>query len=137
MIHRRRVLTGALALAGFPYSKASAEGAEARQGNAAIILVGASWCPVCKQAAPILALFAETRGLPVLVASADARPIPPFPAFVAAEGHPVAAGVSAYPTTFVFSASDNAVVGGFEGYRDPGHYVTQLAGLVDQVEERI
>ncbi|RYG89907.1 thioredoxin [Loktanella sp. IMCC34160] len=131
-LSRRTFLTSALALAGSSHSRASAEGAPTT--GVGIIMVGASWCPVCKQAAPILALFAEQRGLPVLVATEDARPIPPFPAFVPAMGHPVAATVTAYPTTFVYSGVAGGIVGGFEGYGDPARYIGRLTALIEQAE---
>jgi thiol-disulfide isomerase/thioredoxin len=103
-----------------------------------IILIGASWCSVCKKAAPMLARYAELRGLPVLVASADLRPIAPFPGFVDPRGHPLAQGVERFPTTLVYSAGDTAnssgVIGAFEGYGSPQNFITQLDALVRQSE---
>ena len=99
-----------------------------------LVLVGASWCPVCKQAAPMLALFAERHAIPVIVASHDQRPIEPFAHFVDGRTHPLAAGVTAYPTTFVFSSVADGVVGGIEGYRDPQWYFTNLLALVRAAE---
>ena len=132
MFTRREILTSALAAVALPLGAANAQTSDL--GSTALILVGASWCPVCKQAAPVLALLAERRGLPVLVASADARPIAPFPSFVPLERHPIAGAIERYPTTLVFSSRVQTVVGGFEGYRDPAHYITQLSGLLEQAE---
>lgn len=92
-----------------------------------IIFVGASWCPVCKQAAPVLALYAQQSGLPVLVASKDGRPIAPFPEFVESSQHPIAMHYSALPTTLVFSRAAGRPVYAFEGYRDPRWYLLKLA----------
>ena len=103
-----------------------------------IILIGASWCSVCKKAAPMLARYAEVRGLPVLVASADLRPIAPFPGFVDPRGHPLARGVERFPTTLVYSAGDDAnpsgIVGAFEGYGSPQSFISRLDALVRQSE---
>lgn len=132
MFTRREILTTALTSVCLPFGSASAQTADL--GNTALILVGASWCPVCKQAAPILALLAERRGLPVLVATADARPIAPFPSFVPLAGHPIAGAIERFPTTLVFSSVSQSLVGAFEGYRDPAHYVSRITGLLDQAE---
>jgi thiol-disulfide isomerase/thioredoxin len=103
-----------------------------------IILIGASWCSVCKKAAPMLARYAELRGLPVLVASADLRPIAPFPGFVDPRGHPLAQGVERFPTTLVYAAGDDAnpsgIVGTLEGYGSPHNFISRLDALVRQSE---
>jgi thiol-disulfide isomerase/thioredoxin len=132
VLTRREILTTSLALIAFTNTKVSAQ--EVDLGSTALILVGASWCPICKQAAPVLALLAERRGLPVLVATEDARPIPPFPSFVPLEGHPIAGAITNYPTTLVFSSRTQTIVGALEGYRDPAHYVGQLNGLLIKAE---
>lgn len=95
-----------------------------------LILIGASWCPVCKQAAPILAGFAQANGLPVLVASADERPIPPFQSLVPLSGHPLAEDVKVYPTTCIYSAHENTLVGYVEGYRNPQWYLRSIINFV-------
>ncbi len=102
--------------------------------STAIIFVGASWCPVCKRAAPICKVFAERHNLHVLVASQDARPVEPFPHFVDAREHPIATGVRALPTTLVYLSSADSVVGGFEGYRNPQWYLSTLLQLVREAE---
>ena len=98
--NRRQILIGlsGVALAG---------PAIARTPTTGIIFAGASWCPACKQAAPILAAFAERHGLPVIVASADARPIPPFPEILSLNHHPMGETVSVYPTTLIYNARSN------------------------------
>ena len=136
-LSRRRFCLGIAALAGSPVSMASAGDAQALDwvnAKVAIIFVGASWCAVCKEAAPMLALLAETRGLAVLVASADARPIAPFENFVPIGEHPIAAGVERYPTTFIFSSVTQGIVGAFEGFRSASVYVRTISTLVDQAE---
>ena len=116
-----------MGLAGRP---AFSEGARAT----GIIFVGASWCPVCKQAAPMLNVFAQRHGIPVIVASHDGRPIEPFATFVDGRTHPIAGPVRAFPTTFVYSAITDDVVGGFEGYRNPQWFLGQLLDLTRQAE---
>lgn len=112
--------------------------AVAQTQRTGIILIGASWCSVCKHAAPMLAQYAETYGLPVLVASADLKPIAPFPAYVDPVGHPLARGIDRFPTTLVFSASaernPSGIVGSFEGYGSAGAYLNRLDRLVRHSE---
>ena len=126
--NRRQILLGlpGLILAG---------PAAARTPETGIILAGASWCPACKQAAPILAAFAERDGLPVLVASADERPIPPFPEIVPLNHHPMGETVSVYPTTLIYSAARDAVIGSVEGYRNSTWYLSAITTFVRQSEE--
>lgn len=99
-----------------------------------IIFFAASWCPVCKQASPILKVFSVRHGMPIIVASYDNRPIEPFPTFVDGQAHPFAASVRGFPTTFVYSSLSDGIVGGFEGYRNPQWYLGNLLGLVRQAE---
>lgn len=99
--------------------------------DVALILVGASWCAVCKQAAPMLAVFADRFQLPVLVASADEKPIAPFERFVPAAGHAIAASVNRFPTTMIYSGQADQLVYAVEGYRNATWYLGQLrAGVV-------
>lgn len=127
-----------LQLAGGSIATLLGSEALAQTTRTGIILIGASWCSVCKKAAPMLARYAELRGLPVLVASADLRPIAPFPGFVDPRGHPLARGVERFPTTLVYSAGDthnpNGIVGVFEGYGSPQSYIARLDALVRQSE---
>ena len=126
--NRRQILTAlpSLALAGSGYAQTPGTG---------LIFAGASWCPVCKKAAPILAAFAERHSLPVLVASADARPIPPFPDIVPLNHHPMGETVSVYPTTLIYHATQDAVIGSVEGYRNATWYLSAITTFVRQSEE--
>lgn len=126
--NRRQVLTGLSGLMLAPPT-------EAQVSATGIIFAGASWCPVCKKAAPVLAALSERFDLPVIVASADERPIPPFPNLVPLAGHPLAAAVAAYPTTFIYNSKRNAVIGSIEGYRDPTWYLGAVTAFIRQSEE--
>lgn len=127
--NRRQILLGlpTLAFAG--------PAAAARTPTTGIIFAGASWCPACKQAAPILAAFAGRHGLPVIVASADARPISPFPDIVPLNHHPMGESVSVYPTTLIYNATRDALIGQVEGYRNPTWYLGAITSLIRQSEE--
>lgn len=126
--NRRQILAGLPALLLAPPTKA--------QVNATgIIFAGASWCPVCKKAAPVLAAISERFGVPVIVASADERPIPPFPNLVPLAGHPLADVVAAYPTTFIYSSKRDAVIGSIEGYKSPTWYLGTVTAFLRQSEE--
>lgn len=126
--NRRQILLGLPALI-------PAGPALARRPATGIIFAGASWCPACKQAAPILAAFAERHGLPVIVASADARPIPPFPDIVPLHHHPMGDTVTVYPTTLIYNATQDALIGKVEGYRNATWYLGAITSLVRQSEE--
>jgi len=104
--------------------------------NAGVILVGASWCSVCKQAAPILALLSEQGQFPVLVASHDARPIPPFPDVVSSLENPLTSDITTFPVTLVYSAAQNAVAGRVDGFRNPKWYMRAVASMINQAEAR-
>lgn len=95
--------------------------------RAGVIFVGASWCPVCKLAAPMLASFGQQHGLEVLVASTDGRPIVPFEDFVDSKDHPIASKVISLPTTLIYSSEARGIVYAFEGYKNPRWYLTQLS----------
>ena len=102
--------------------------------NTGVILVGASWCSVCKQAAPILALLSEQGQVPVLVASHDSRPIPPFPDVVSSLENPLTSDITTFPVTMVYASAQNAVVGRVDGFRNPKWYMRAVANLINQVE---
>ena len=125
---RRQILTGlsGLVLAAPACANATSTG---------IIFAGASWCPVCKKAAPVLAAISERFGVPVLVASADERPIPPFPNLVPLAGHPLARSVAAYPTTLIYNAKSDTVIGSIEGYKSPTWYLGTVTAFIRQSEE--
>lgn len=126
--NRRQVLAGLSSLV-------LAHPARAEATSTGIIFAGASWCPVCKKAAPVLAALSERFGVPVIVASADERPIAPFPNLVPLVGHPLAEAVGAYPTTFIYNSNHDAVIGSIEGYRNPSWYLGAVTALVRQSEE--
>lgn len=121
-MNRRQFITSTF---GASFSLA-ATGALAQTSATGIILVGAGWCNVCKQAAPMLEAFSQAHGVPVLVASGDNQPIPPFASVVPAAGHPIAQQVQAYPTTLVFSNKSNQLVASIVGYRNPTWYLSQV-----------
>ena len=102
--------------------------------NTGVILVGASWCSVCKQAAPILALLSEQGQFPVLVASHDARPIPPFPDVVSSLENPLTSDITTFPVTMVYASAQNAVVGRVDGFRNPKWYMRAVASMINQAE---
>lgn len=99
------------------------------------IFVGASWCPICHRAAPVLKRVSEQLEVPVLVASGDNRPISPFETFVDAREHELAKVIEKYPTTLLFSAQTQGLVGMIEGYKDPKRYIAQLANAYRQIEQ--
>ena len=127
VIDRRSFIAGLATLVSAPTLVSASE-------KTAVIFVGASWCHVCKNAAPYLALYAQNHGLPVLVASADARPITPFPSFSDASKHPVASKIRVYPTTLIYSSELKGIIGSFEGFKDPAWYVGQLQRLIQLSE---
>ncbi len=96
-------------------------------GSVGVILIGASWCPVCKSAAPVLAALTEPAGIPVLVASHDGRPIAPFPTMVDAANHPLSAGVDALPTTLIYSKERDTIIAQIVGYKNARHYAQSVS----------
>lgn len=126
-LNRRTLIVGAAASL-FPMSAHASV-------NTGVILVGASWCSFCKQAAPLLKLLSDQGGFPVLVASHDSRPIPPFPDVVPSQTHPLTRDIVSFPVTLVYSSSQNRVVGRVDGYRNPRWYMRSVANLINQVEQ--
>lgn len=122
---KRRLFLAGLALSGFAIPAAAQEG----QG-VGIILVGASWCAFCKSAAPVLAAMVEPVGIPVLVASQDARPIPPFPTVTDASKHPIASKIRTLPTTLVYSQAKGEITAEIVGYRNARHYAQRVQAAV-------
>ena len=119
--NRRAVLAG---LGGVVLSPHSAKGDGIAQFG--FILVGAGWCAVCKNAAPLLYAFAQRQGVPVLVASQDLQPIPPFVNVMPTEGHPIANVVRRFPTVLAVRPASMEVAYSFEGYRNPTWFLRQL-----------
>ena len=130
-LNRRSVILGAGA--GF-LSTPSLGRAQAETQSVALIMVGASWCPVCKQAAPMLAVFAERYGVPVMVVSHDNKPIAPFETYVPANEHPIAGAIERFPTTLIYSNYVDQLVVSIEGYRNPRWYLGQLRNGTAQAE---
>lgn len=104
-------------------------------GDVAVIFVGASWCPYCKRAAPVLAAIMEPAGIPVLVASHDGRPILPFAQVEDARTHPIASSILRLPTTLIYSGSADAVVAHIEGYGTARRYAARVSSAVRQVAD--
>jgi len=127
-LNRREVLVGGAAML-LPMPALAIE-------NAGVILVGASWCSVCKQAAPILALLSEQGQFPVLVASHDSRPIPPFSDVVSSLDNPLTSDITTFPVTMVYASAQNAVVGRVDGFRNPKWYMRAVASMINQAEAR-
>lgn len=95
-----------------------------------VVFMGASWCPHCHAAAPILAGLARNSGVGVLVGSFDGRPIEPFPDFVDASTHPLGKEVRAFPTTVIVQPRRDVIVGGFEGFGGARRYAERVITLL-------
>lgn len=133
-VHRRRVLAlGGGAAAAVITSSIPARAS--RYESVGVIFVGASWCPYCKQAAPVLAALLEPAGIPVLVASHDARPILPFERAEDARTHPVASRIDRLPTTLIYSRVADDVIAQIEGYRGARLYAARVASAIDQAAQ--
>jgi thiol-disulfide isomerase/thioredoxin len=104
--------------------------AQAEGLDLGVVFMGASWCPHCHAAAPILAALAHNSGVGVLVGSFDGRPIEPFSEFVDASSHPLGKNVRAFPTTVVIQPRRDVVVGGFEGFGGARRYAERLIALL-------
>lgn len=131
---RRKVLTGisGTLLSGLAVCASPVFAAEDGFDDVAVIFVGASWCPHCKQAAPVLAAVLQPVGVPVLVASHDGRPILPFSQVEDARAHPVASEIVLLPTTLVYSRVTDGVVAQIEGYGGARRYATRVSAAVRQ-----
>lgn len=137
---RQAALAVGLVLAiGAPARAEDAAGGEMKQDAGAatpavwpvgVILVGASWCSFSQAAAQTLAAAAGPVGLPVLVASADGRAIGPFEQVEDARGHPLAAGVTVFPTVFFVDLERQEVVARIEGFRNPRAFLGRLRAIV-------
>lgn len=131
LLNRRSLLLG---IGAGLLSAPSLARAQAETQSVALIMVGASWCPVCKQAAPMLAVFAERYGVPVMVVSHDDKPIAPFETYVPANQHPIAGAIERFPTTLIYSNYVDQLVVSIEGYRNPRWYLGQLRNGTAQAE---
>lgn len=129
---RRTVLGTLLAFSANPALPARAASDEQTPASAlGIILVGASWCPWCHGAAEQLHIATQQWGWPVLIASIDQTPIPPFESFIEAAEHPLAAGIIRLPTTLIVAPRADRIVSAFEGYRGPVPYLSRIATIFD------
>lgn len=124
-MNRRSFLLTALAVCAAP----DLSRAQANHG-VGVIFVGASWCAFCKSAAPVLAAMTQPAAIPVLVASHDARPIPPFAEMVDATSHPIASEIKVLPTTLIYSQSAGTVTGQISGYRNARHYAQSVRAAI-------
>lgn len=122
MLTRRVFLaTGASALTAPVVAKANDFG---------LIFVGASWCPICVQAAPVLLSWLQDKPhIPLLVASGDDQPLPFFAETIAASSHPIARQVRGFPTTLGYSNRTGGLTGQIEGFRSVAGYVNALDQL--------
>lgn len=100
-----------------------------------IIMVGASWCPFCKGAAVQLYRAASEWGWPVLIASLDNRPIPPFTEFIPSQGHPLTRDVLRLPTTLIVAPDQDQIIAAFEGYSGPMPFLSRIATALSGAEE--
>jgi glutaredoxin len=100
-----------------------------------LVLIGASWCPFCKAAAQTLFAAAPPAHLPVLVASHDGKPIPPFEEFVDARGHPVAAKYLKLPTLVFVHTPTQKVIAEIEGFKNPRSYLMQVKAVLQEARE--
>ena len=127
MVSRRKFALMTLAATGAARGVLVGDVAQAQTDlGVGIIFVGASWCPACKNAAPVLAAIASSTGIPVIVASHDARPIAPFTEFVDARSHSVARQITRFPHTSIYSSVADHIVAEIIGYKNAGHYANQL-----------
>ena len=124
-MRRRGFLTGSLSMLATPAISRTSGGAGVSSG-VGVIFIGASWCAYCKSAAPVLAAVTQPAGIPVLVASHDARPIPPFMDVQDARAHPVAAGITTFPTTLIYARRKDTITAEMTGYRSARHYALSL-----------
>lgn len=101
-----------------------------------LIFVGASWCPQCHMAAPLVRIAALNNDLPLLVASADDKAIPPFEHFAPASTHPIARQVKAYPSLLIWSSAENRIVARVDGIRTPRRYIARLNTTFTSLREQ-
>jgi len=134
MIDRRHFMITGLAASGMTLTGRSALANDAGLG---IILVGASWCPWCHGAAEQLAIAAGQWGWPILIASLDNTPIPPFEDFIEASNHPLTVDINRLPTTLIVAPKDNHIVSAFEGYKGPAPYLSRIANTLEAYQSEV
>ncbi|WP_258186521.1 conjugal transfer protein TraF [Cereibacter changlensis] len=131
-MNRRDLL---LAAASLPALALPARAQAMRDRPIGLILVGASWCPFCKAAANTLFASAEPASIPVLIASQDGKPIPPYGDFVEAAGHPIARDIVQIPTLLFVHLPSQAVIHQISGFRNPRSYLGQIRSTLVQAQE--
>ncbi len=97
-----------------------------------LIFVGASWCPVCHQAALVLAPAAERSGLDILVASQDGKAIAPWTSFVDARGNRITASITEIPTLLFVDTARGQIIGTLKGFQSPGQYLGTIRETLRQ-----
>lgn len=115
---RRHLLLLSAAVATLP--RTAAAGSRPPIG---LIFVGASWCPVCHQAAAALAPAAARSGLDILVASQDGKAIAPWEHFVDGRANWITAGITEIPTLLFIDTARGEIVGALKGFQSPGQYL--------------
>ena len=130
MMNRRSLILGGLSVSVLASPLRAQDQAEA----IGIIMVGASWCPYCKGAAVQLHRAAQEWNWPVLIASLDNQPIPPFPDYIPSRGHPLTRDVRRMPTTLVVVPARNEILAAFEGFSGPGPFLAQLATTIETAQ---
>lgn len=106
-----------------------------RERPIGLILVGASWCPFCKAASNTLFASAEPASIPVLIASQDGKPIPPYTDFVEAAGHPIAKDIIQLPTLVFVYLPTQEMIHQITGFRNPRSYLGQIQSVLLQAQE--
>lgn len=129
-MNRRGLLLGGLSAAFAPVLAPPSLLAQGADPGVAVIFIGASWCAFCKSAAPVLAAIVQPAGIPVLVASHDGRPIPPFPDVTDARTHPIASQITEFPTTLIYSQAAGDITARIAGYRNARHYAQLVRAAI-------
>lgn len=130
MMMRRRFILRGLSVSVLAMPLSAQDQAEA----IGIIMVGASWCPYCKDAAVQLHRAAYEWNWPVLIASLDDQPIPPFADYIPSHGHPLTRDVRHLPTTLVVVPARNEILAAFEGFSGPGPFLAQIATAIESAQ---
>jgi hypothetical protein len=97
-----------------------------------LIFVGASWCPVCHQAAAVLAPATERSGLDILVASQNGKAIAPWTSFLDARGNRITASITEIPTLLFVDTARGQIIGALKGFQSPGQYLGTIRETLRQ-----
>lgn len=115
---------------GAPASLALGRAVSASNAELAFIFIGASWCPVCHHAAPVLAQIAEHLDMEVLAVSLDAKPISPFLDVIDGATHPLASNGTPIPRTLLWSARETTLIGHVTGFKSRTAYARGVKDLL-------